>query len=416
MPGEGGVVMQDDDSRERARPTIGAHRAPIGADASAPLLSLADVSVGYNGQALLDHVDLDVRPGEVLCLIGPNGAGKTTLLRSVARQMNLIGGSVVLMGKDLAALSARELARRMSLVSTDHPRPHLLTCYDVVAAGRYPYTGSLGLLAEADERAVERALAAVNGVELGPQAFTQISDGQRQRVMIARALAQEPAVMVLDEPTSYLDVRYKLDLLSILRKLSRERGIAVVMSLHEIDLAMKVADTVACVAGDRVERTGPPEEVLGAQAVARLFGIGDRAGSFDPLFGSTELAPPAGDPRVLVVSNGGRGVPVYRRLQRAGCPFAAGVLFENDIDYRLARLIASEVVCAQPFRPIPDEALNHVLHLVQRVEEVIDAGCSLEGEAARLEEVLARARACGKLVSLPDQERPSNRPSRYASM
>ena len=130
---------------------------------------------------------------------------------------------------------------------TERMKPELMTCHDVVATGRYPYTGRLGVLSREDENKVDEALMAVHAQELGIRNFLEISDGQRQRILLARAICQEPEVMILDEPTSYLDIRHKLELLEILRKMAKEKEITVIMSLHEIDLAQKISDKVVCV-------------------------------------------------------------------------------------------------------------------------------------------------------------------------
>lgn len=145
---------------------------------------------------------------------------------------------------------------------TERMKPELMTCHDVVATGRYPYTGRLGVLSGEDENKVDEALMAVHAQELGIRNFLEISDGQRQRILLARAICQEPEVMILDEPTSYLDIRHKLELLEILRKMAKEKEITVIMSLHEIDLAQKISDKVVCVKGDRIAGFGNPEEIF----------------------------------------------------------------------------------------------------------------------------------------------------------
>ena len=137
-----------------------------------------------------------------------------------------------------------------------------MTCKDVVAAGRYPYTGRLGILSKEDWKAVEDAMELVQVIELAEQDFTRISDGQRQRILLARAICQEPQILLLDEPTSYLDVKYKLEFLTTLQKLTRTRKLTVIMSLHELDLAQRISDKVMCIKGDCVQRYGTPDEVF----------------------------------------------------------------------------------------------------------------------------------------------------------
>ena len=175
------------------------------------------MSVGYDGKPLIEEVEIMLRKGEILTLLGPNGAGKSTILKSIARQLSLIAGTVRLDGEDMKSLTGAELSKKMAVVMTKRLRAELMTCEDVVATGRYPYTGRFGVLSKDDHKAVENAMELVKVTELRDLMFDRISDGQRQRVMLARAICQEPEILILDEPTSYLDVRHKLEFLSILQ-------------------------------------------------------------------------------------------------------------------------------------------------------------------------------------------------------
>ena len=205
---------------------------------------LDQLTVGYNGKPLIDQIQVGIHKGEIVTLIGPNGSGKSTILKSITRQLKILGGKVLYEENDLHKLSYKELSTRMAVVLTERMRPELMTCHDIVATGRYPYTGRLGILSREDEDKVDEAMRIVHAEELGSRDFNAISDGQRQRVLLARAICQEPEIIVLDEPTSFLDIRHKLELLSILRSMAIEQGITVIMSLHEIDLAQKIADQI----------------------------------------------------------------------------------------------------------------------------------------------------------------------------
>ena len=332
-------------------------------------LRTEDLSVGYNGRELIRGIALSLRPGEIMTLIGPNGAGKSTILKSVIRQLALVRGTVCLDGRDMAGLREGDVARRMSVVMTSHISPELMTCFDVAATGRYPYTGRLGILTREDREKVAQCLELVHAAELADQDFSRISDGQRQRVLLARALCQEPEVLVLDEPTSFLDIRHKLELLAILKDMVRRRRLAVLMSLHELDLAQKISDQVVCVHGDKIERQGPPEEIFTPDYMRQLYG-GAR-GSYNALFGSLELESVAGAPEVFVIGGGGAGIPVYRRLQRQGIPFAAGVLQENDLDFPVASALAAEVVAEKRFQPIGEASLRRAAAVMADCRRVL---------------------------------------------
>ena len=181
-------------------------------------------------------------------------------------------------------------------------------------------------------------------------------------------------MLVLDEPTSFLDIRHKLELLAILKDMVRSRNLAVVMSLHELDLAQKISDYVVCVHGDVIERQGPPEEIFTADYMMELYGAA--RGSYNALFGSLELEPVRGEPRVFVIGGGGSGMPVYRRRQRQGVPFAAGVLQENDVDYPVAAALAVRVVKEESFRPVGEAAFRQAAEVMERCGTVL---CPLSG-------------------------------------
>ena len=250
---------------------------------SHPFVETKEMTVGYRGVPLIRDIALRVHRGEILTLIGPNGSGKSTILKSLIRQLALIGGTVYLDGKSLQTLPERDLARTMSVLLTEHVRPELMTCWDVAAAGRYPYTGRLGLLSDEDRVKVDEALALVGADELADRDFSCISDGQRQRVLLARAICQEPEVIVLDEPTSFLDIRYKLELLTVLKQLVREKQVAVILSLHEIDLAQKLSDRLICVHNGRIERCGTPEQVFTGDYIRTLYDL--ERGTYNEQFG-----------------------------------------------------------------------------------------------------------------------------------
>ncbi len=236
-------------------------------------LTLEGLSVGYDGRALIKDLNIEIAAGEIVSLIGPNGSGKSTILKSIASQLLPISGRILLSGQSLKELSGEALARERAVVLTERVRTELLTGYDVAASGRYPYTRHLGTLTERDEQKVEEAMCLMNAEALGPQLFETLSDGQKQRVLFARALAQEPELLILDEPTSYLDVRYQLELLTILKRLSRERGLTIVMSLHEIGLAMRISDQLLTVRNNHAVSFGTPAELVTEDFVRELYGI-----------------------------------------------------------------------------------------------------------------------------------------------
>ena len=252
-------------------------------------LKTESLSVGYDGRALIRDVCLRVQRGKIVTLIGPNGSGKSTILKTIVGQLSKVSGTVLLEEKDMAQMRQNETARRMAILMTQRVHPELMTCFDVVSTGRYPYTGALGLLSREDKAIVLEAMALVNSEDLADRPFDTISDGQRQRILLARALCQQPEIIVLDEPTSYLDIRYKLELLTILKTMVREKNLAVLMSLHELELAERVSDTVVCVSGDRIDRMGSPKEIFSSDYIAKLYHM--EPGKYDPCFDTLEYVP-----------------------------------------------------------------------------------------------------------------------------
>ena len=247
-----------------------------------------DLAIGY-GTPLLRDIALRAERGKVLALIGPNGAGKSTLLKTLAGHLTAQGGAVLLDGQTLTAYTPNARARKLALMLPHTARTELATCFDVAAAGRYPYTGRLGILSDADRRAVHEALTLVQAEALADRDFTKISDGQRQRVLLARAVCQQPEILLLDEPTSFLDVKGKAELMGILQTLAHEKNVAIIVTLHELELAQKLADAVVCVAPQGVSGVLTPQEAFARENICQLFDL--TAVQYAALFGDAEAKP-----------------------------------------------------------------------------------------------------------------------------
>ena len=247
-----------------------------------------NLAVGYT-KALLENITLGVERGQILTLIGPNGAGKSTLLKTLAGQLAAQGGAVLLDGAELSTLSGNAKARKMALMLPRTRRTELTTCFELAAAGRYPYTGRLGVLSAEDKAQVHAALKLVGAEALADRDFNKISDGQRQRVLLARAICQQPELILLDEPTSFLDIKGKVELLGILKQLAREQNMAVLLSLHELDLAQKISDKVVCVSPERVSGVLTPEQAFTKENISRLYQLTEDQYAF--LYGEPATEP-----------------------------------------------------------------------------------------------------------------------------
>lgn len=354
-----------------------------------------NMSVGYAQKPLIQEIEIGLEKGEILCLIGPNGAGKSTVLKSIAGQLKLLRGAVYLREEVLSEMKRERLAQKMSVVFTEKLKTEMMTCRDVVATGRYPYTGWFGRLSEKDEQIIEDVMDLIHITDIKGQDFGRISDGQKQRVMLARAICQEPEVVILDEPTSYLDVRYKLEFLSILQEMREKKGLTVIMSLHELELAKRVSDKILCLKGEYVEKYGTPEEIFRAGYVEQLFGIVD--GSFDEESSQMELKPPGGKAEIFVIAGGGSGRNVYHRLQRRGKAFATGILYDNDLDYPVAKALSAELIAAKAFEPIEEQTFSQAKKAVDLCGQVICCREKLGSLETANKELLAYAKEKGKL-------------------
>lgn len=241
-----------------------------------PVLNARDLTIGYAAPrraptVVAERLAAALYPGELVCLAGPNGAGKSTLLRTLAGMQPALAGEVRLGGDLVAALEPRERARRMSIVLTDRVEDGHLTAYALAALGRHPYTDWTGRLSAHDEAVVRWAMEAVGARPLAARPISELSDGERQKIMIARALAQEPLVMLLDEPTAFLDLPNRVEIMRVLRALTRQTGRAILLSTHDLDLALRSADRLWLLPHGGPLHDGAPEDLVLSGALEATF-------------------------------------------------------------------------------------------------------------------------------------------------
>ena len=240
----------------------------------AACMRIKDLTVGYGKRAVVSGVDMEVYGGEILALIGPNGAGKSTLLRTIAAQQKPLSGDVLLDSGSVFLLPPNQRARHISTLFTERRSAELMDCHDVVAMGRYPYTGRMGILSDHDESVVSSVMERLSITGLSEVPYNELSDGQKQRVLIARVLCQEPDVLVLDEPTSYLDIRYQLELMELLGELASD-GLAVVVSMHELSLVKRYGNRVLCIHDGEGELYPDAAGLFEGNILHEIFGIPD---------------------------------------------------------------------------------------------------------------------------------------------
>ncbi|WP_420098759.1 ABC transporter ATP-binding protein [Corynebacterium sp.] len=259
-------------------------------------LTVESLRLGYGDRTVIDGIDLSVLPGKVTGIIGANACGKSTLLKSMSRLLKPSAGHVLLDGKDVHSRPAKELARTLGLLPQSPIAPEGITVADLVGRGRHPHQGIMTRWSTADDEAVAFALDTTGTAALADRAVDELSGGQRQRVWIAMALAQQTDLMLLDEPTTFLDVSHQVEVLDLLTDLNETSGITIVMVLHDLNLAARYCDQVVMIADGGVEAVGAPAEIFTEERVSTVFGLRSRIIE-DPVSG-TPLVLPIGRHRV----------------------------------------------------------------------------------------------------------------------
>ncbi len=266
-------------------------------------LLVEQLTLGYGDRTVIEHLDLTVPPGKVTAIVGANACGKSTLLRSMSRLLAPRGGRVILDGKEVHRTPAKQLARTLGLLPQSPIAPEGITVADLVGRGRHPHQGILSRWSTEDDVAVAAALDATETSELADRHVDELSGGQRQRVWIAMALAQQTDLLLLDEPTTFLDVSHQIEVLDLLTDLNRSRGTTIVMVLHDLNLAARYADHLIALAGGRLHAAGTPHEVLTEATVHAVFGLQNQVIT-DPTSGKP-LMLPIGRHHVTIGPGGG---------------------------------------------------------------------------------------------------------------
>lgn len=345
---------------------------------TAPILEVKDIRCGYDGSAdILRSVSLTVEPGAFVGMLGANGSGKTTLLRAVTKVLPLRAGRVALDGQSVADLSYRDLAKTVAVVPQQEEIGFDFTVAEVVAMGRLPFLSSLGFESEADRSAAQRAMELTHIERFADRSVSSLSGGERQRVILARALAQEPKLLVLDEPTSHLDINYQIEILEVVSRLRESSGLAVLAILHDVNLASLFCSELFLLKDGRVHSSGKPGEVLTEAAIREVFGaevlVTTHPAAGTPMVLSVpeaRRAAPSGK-RIHVICGGGSGGEVMRALVSAGHEVTCGVVNTSDTDYETARSLGLEAVTEQPFSPISERAWAENIACITSADAVV---------------------------------------------
>ncbi|KOV73606.1 MULTISPECIES: ABC transporter ATP-binding protein [unclassified Streptomyces] len=236
-------------------------------------LAARELTLAYEARTVVEGLDLEIPDGKVTVVVGPNACGKSTVLRALGRLLRARGGAVLLDGADIAGLPSRQIARTLGVLPQSPAAPDGITVADLVARGRQPHQKWWQQWSQADERAVTEALERTDTADLADRPVDELSGGQRQRVWIAMALAQDTDLLLLDEPTTYLDIAHQVEVLDLIRRLNHERGRTVVAVLHDLNQAARYADHLVAMKAGRIVAQGPPDEVVTAELVQKVFGL-----------------------------------------------------------------------------------------------------------------------------------------------
>ncbi|MGO2733917.1 ABC transporter ATP-binding protein [Psychrobacter sp.] len=262
------------------------------------------LTLGYHQQAIIDQLDIDIPKGKITVFVGSNGCGKSTLLKAFARLINPKQGQVILNGADIQQRSTSQVARELSILPQSPQAPESMSVYQLVRMGRYPHQNWLKQWSETDEQKVMEALERASLLDLRDRSVDSLSGGQRQRAWIAMTLAQDTDVILLDEPTTYLDLAHQIDVLDLLYDLNREQNKTIVMVLHDLNLACRYAHFMVAIADKKVFAKGDPADILDAQNVRHIFGL-DCHITTDPIFGTPMCIPfGKGNKRASLATNG----------------------------------------------------------------------------------------------------------------
>lgn len=346
-----------------------------------PLLQMREIAFGYRQQMLFYDISLDIRNGEMIGLLGPNGSGKTTLLRLLSGFLMPQQGHVMLEGCDLSQWGRRRVAQRIAVVPQELHMPFAFTVEQMVSMGRTPFRHSFwGTHDQQDREVVEEAMVAAGVTSFADRIFHELSGGERQRVTVAMALAQRPSVLLLDEPTSHLDIKYQIEILELAQQLNREHHVTIVAAMHDLNLAARYFPRLLLFQRGIVA-DGSPAEVLEPGLLRRVYGIEVQVGI---LRGAEHLSilPPSQQevnalqethrkPVVHIIAGGGSGELMMRVLADAHIPFSAGALNIGDSDHTLALRLAEDVITEQPYAPISLSTVEALRRNLQRVSLLI---------------------------------------------
>lgn len=361
------------------------------------LLKVCGVDCYYGSIKVLENVSFSINSGELVGLLGPNGSGKTTLLRALSRTLKPKVGMVLLDEADIFSMKSLEVAKKLAVVPQSSSLEFDFTALDLVLMGRHPHMGRFEKEDQTDLEIAKEAMLLTNTWHLAEKPINELSGGERQLVMIARALAQKPKVLLLDEPTSHLDINNQIGIMDLLRKICLEKGIATLAVFHDFNLASRYCDSVILLHKGKIFAIGKVDEVLTEDNINRVFNV-EVIVRKHPITNSLYVVPisPLQEPlcsskklKIHIICGGGTGAPLIRVLHRSGYYITAGVLNLLDSDHEECLVLRIPTVSEAPFSPITDENHRKNLSMIDQADVVIMSNvCFGNGNVKNLDAAL----------------------------
>jgi iron complex transport system ATP-binding protein len=342
------------------------------------MLDVEAISVSYGASKVLRDITFSVDKGECIGIIGPNGSGKSTLLKALSKILKPSSGKVVICGRDLERYTVKELARHMAVVPQETGIEFDFTCLEIVLMGRNPHMGRFEVEGKKDMDIAREAMVLTNTWHLRDRPFSRISGGERQRVIIARALAQEPSVLLMDEPVSHLDINYQIEILELVERLKEERRIVVIIVFHDLNLAARYCDRLILLSDSSILAAGKPEDVLTQEHIHDAFHANVVVRKH-PLTGYMYVTPlnscgaeePSNGRTIHLICGAGTGTRLMYLLRSKGYSVTAGVLNVLDSDHDTAAHLNIKTVSEAPFSPITPESYGQLVEMMKKANAIV---------------------------------------------
>ncbi|MGI6686692.1 MAG: heme ABC transporter ATP-binding protein [Bacillota bacterium] len=372
-----------------------------------------DLTFGYGNGSILEQLNFEINKGSFISIIGPNGSGKSTLLKNICAELVPQAGMVLLENQDVFKIKKKKLAQNMAVVPQDTGVDFAFSVMETVLMGRMPHQKRFQGDSEEDLEIVQWAMELTNVWHLRERNINELSGGERQRVIVARALAQEPKVLLLDEPTSHLDIQHQFELLELVEDLNRIKDITIIAVLHDLNLAAQFSEKIILLSKGKIMAYGNPGEVLTIENIREIYHI-EVAVSTNEITGKLNIVPLSKEKRrkekaekikIHLLCGGGSGVYLMEQLHQYGYQISCGVLNVGDSDWKKVKEIGAAVSEEAPFAPISDEALKNNLELIQGADLIIVLPVPFgEGNLANLRQVFEAQRNHKRVIIVEQKE------------